>query len=107
MLADLGANAGKSTPTTNIGQSLQSLNRITANLNLLTNGLSDGKGNLNTNGSLQRLVTNPELFDNLNKLSVGANEVVALIRPAVKSLGIFAEKIARDPAAIGRGVLQR
>jgi phospholipid/cholesterol/gamma-HCH transport system substrate-binding protein len=107
VLADLGATAGKTSPTTNIGQSMFWLNRITGNINLLTNGLSDGKGNLNTNGSLQRLVTNPELFDNLNKLSLGANEVVALIRPAIKSLQVFAEKIARDPAAISRGVLQR
>jgi phospholipid/cholesterol/gamma-HCH transport system substrate-binding protein len=107
VLADLGAPAGKSTPTTNIGQSMYWLNRITGNLHLLTSNLSDGKGNLNPNGSLQRLVTNPELFDNLNKLALAANEVVVLIRPAVKSLGVFADKIARDPGAIGRGVLQR
>ncbi len=107
VLADLGAPAGKTVPTTNIGQSMLWLNRITGNLNLLTNHLSDGKGNLNPNGSLQRLVTNPELFDNLNKLAIAANEVVSLVRPAIKSLGVFADKIARDPAAIGRGVLQR
>jgi phospholipid/cholesterol/gamma-HCH transport system substrate-binding protein len=107
VLADLGAPAGKTVPTTNIGQSMLWLNRITGNLNLLTNNLSDGKGNLNPNGSLQRLVTNPELYDNLNKVAAAANEVIALIRPAVKSLGIFADKIARDPAVIGRGVLQR
>jgi phospholipid/cholesterol/gamma-HCH transport system substrate-binding protein len=107
VLNDLGAPAGKTTPTTNIGQSMYWLNRITANINLLTSHLSDGKGNLNTNGSLQRLVTNPELFDNLNKLSIGANEVITLIRPAIKSLGVFAEKIARDPGVISRGALQR
>jgi phospholipid/cholesterol/gamma-HCH transport system substrate-binding protein len=107
VLADLGAPAGKSAPSTNIGQSMYWLNRITGNINLLTSNLSDGKGHLNPNGSLQRLVTNPELYDNLNKLAVSANEVIAIIRPAVKSLGVFADKIARDPAAIGRGVLQR
>jgi phospholipid/cholesterol/gamma-HCH transport system substrate-binding protein len=107
MLADLGAPAGKSTPTTNIGQSMFWLNRITGNVSLLTNNLSDGKGNLNTNGTLQRLITNPELFDNINKLSLAANEIAALIRPAVKSLSVFAEKIARDPGLISRGVLQR
>jgi phospholipid/cholesterol/gamma-HCH transport system substrate-binding protein len=107
VLADLGAPANKANPTTNIGQSMFWLNRITGNINLLTSNLSDGKGRLNPNGSLQRLFTNPELFDNLNKLATSANDVVALIRPAVKSLGVFAEKIARDPAAISRGVLQR
>ena len=107
MLADLGAPADKARPTTNIGQSMYWLNRITGNINLLTNGLSDGKGRLNPNGSLQRLVTNPELFDNINKMAASANEIIALIRPAVRSLGVFADKIAKDPAAIGRGVLQR
>ena len=107
VLADLGAPAGKGAPTTNIGQSMYWLNRISGNINLLTSGLSDGKGHLNPNGSLQRLVTNPELFDNLSKMAASANEVIALARPVVKYLGVFAEKIARDPAAIGRGVLQR
>jgi phospholipid/cholesterol/gamma-HCH transport system substrate-binding protein len=107
VLADLGAPAGKTVPSTNIGQSMLWLNRITGNINLLTNNLSDGKGNINPNGSLQRLVTNAELYDNLNRLSIGANEVIAQIRPAIKSLGVFADKIARDPAAISRGVLQR
>ena len=107
VLADLGAPAGKASPTTNIGQSMYWLNRTTANINLLTSALSDGKGHLNPNGSLQRLVTNPDLFDNLNRLAASANEVFAIVKPAVKSLGIFADKIAKDPAAIGRGVLQR
>ena len=107
VLADLGAPADKARPTTNIGQSMYWLNRITGNVNLLTSGLSDGKGRLNPNGSLQRLVTSPELFDNINKMAASANDVILLIRPAIKSLGVFADKIARDPAVIGRGVLQR
>jgi phospholipid/cholesterol/gamma-HCH transport system substrate-binding protein len=107
VLADLGAPAGKATPTTNLGQSMYWLNRITSNINLLTNGLNDGKGRLNPNGSLQRLILSAELHDNLNKAVATANEVIALVRPAVKSIGIFAEKLARDPGIIGRGVLQR
>jgi phospholipid/cholesterol/gamma-HCH transport system substrate-binding protein len=107
VLADLGAPAGKGVPSTNIGQAMYWLNRITGNVNLLANSLSDGKGHLNPNGSLQRLLSNPELYDNLNKMAAGANEVIAIIRPAIKSLGIFADKIARDPGALSRGVLQR
>lgn len=107
VFADLGAPAGKHNPTTNIGQSMFWLNRITGNVSLLTNGLTDGKGHLNPNGSLQRLVMSPDLYDNLSKMAGSANDVFALARPAIKSLGVFADKIARDPAAIGRGVLQR
>jgi phospholipid/cholesterol/gamma-HCH transport system substrate-binding protein len=107
VLADLGAPAAKSSPTTNLGQSMFWLNRITGNINLLTNGLSDGKGHLNPNGSLQKLIISAELHDNLNKAVVTANEVIALVRPAIKSIGVFAEKLARDPGVLGRGVLQR
>jgi len=105
LLEDLGATAGKSTPTTSFGQAVLRINRITADLGLLTGALSDGKGHLNENGSIQRLVTHPELFDNLSRMAFSANGVFELARPAVKALGVFAEKIARDPASIGRGVL--
>ena len=107
LLADLGNPASKPNPTTNFGQSLYWLNRITANVNLLTNGLNDGKGRLNPNGSLQKLINSAELHDSLTKTIASANQVIALIRPAVKSIGVFAEKLAQDPGAIGRGVLQR
>ena len=107
VLADLGAPAAKSAPTTNIGQALLRINRITSDLGLLTTNLSDGKGRLNPNGSLQRLFTSAELYDNLSKVAASANEVMALARPAVKSISTFAAKIAQDPAALGRGVLQR
>jgi phospholipid/cholesterol/gamma-HCH transport system substrate-binding protein len=107
VLTDLGTPAGKANPTTNLGQSLFWLNRISGNVNLLTSGLSDGKGHLNPNGSLQRLVTNPELFDNLSKAAASANDVFALARPAIRYLGVFAEKIARDPSAMTKGALLR
>jgi phospholipid/cholesterol/gamma-HCH transport system substrate-binding protein len=107
VLADLGAPAGKSNPTTNMGQSVFWLNRITGNINLLTNGLSDGKGHLNPNGSLQKLIISAELHENLNKTFASANEVITLVRPAIKSIGVFAEKLARDPGILGRSVLQR
>lgn len=107
VLADLGTPAGKASPTTNLGQSMYWLNKTTGNVALLTNALNDGKGRLNPNGSVQRLVLNADLFDNVNRAAANASDVIALIRPAVKALGVFAEKISRDPGIIGRGVLQR
>ena len=107
VLEDLGATAGKTMPVTNIGQVVLRLNRIAADLSLLTGSLSDGKGRLNPNGTLQRLVTSPELFDNLSRMAFSANGVFDLARPAVKALGVFAERIAKDPGAISRGVLNR
>lgn len=107
VLTDLGTPAGKGNPTTNLGQAMFWLNRITANLSLLTGSLTDGKGHLNPNGSLQRLVTSPELFDNLTRAAAGANDVFALARPAIRHLGIFAERIARDPSAMTKGALYK
>ena len=107
VFTDLGAPAGKGTPTTNLGQAFYWINRITANFSLLTNNLSDGKGHLNPNGSLQRLVTNPELFDNISRMAASANDVFAAARPAIASFRVFADKLARDPSAISRGALQR
>jgi phospholipid/cholesterol/gamma-HCH transport system substrate-binding protein len=107
VLADLGAPASKSNPTTNIGQAMVWLNRTASNIYVLSSNLSDGKGHLNPNGTLQRLVTSPELFDNLSRLAGSANEVFFLAKPVVRELGVFAKKIAQDPAVLARGALQR
>ena len=107
VLDDLGATAGKSIPVTNFGQAVLRINRIASDFSLLSGSLSDGKGHLNPNGTLQRLVTNPDLFDNLSRTAFSANAVFELARPAIKAIGVFAEKVAREPGLISRGVLQR
>ena len=107
LLEDLGGPGKQSNPTTNFGIAVKRISQISRDITLLTGALSDGKGQLNTNGSLQRLVTNPDLFDNLSRMAFSANAVFELARPAVKAIGVFADKIARDPALISRGVLQR
>ena len=105
VFTDLGTTAGKGSPTTNLGQALYWINRITANFSLLTDNLSDGKGRLNPNGSLQKLVINPELFDNLSRMAASASSVFSAAQPAIASLRVFADKLARDPSIISRGVL--
>ncbi len=106
LLKDLGAPVDF-LPTTNFGQTVVRMNRISAEVGLLTRLLSDGRGRLNTNGSLQKLLTRAELHDNLNRLSVSANEVMAGLRPILVSFRKFADKIASDPGSISRGALQR
>lgn len=54
LLADLGAPIN-TMPSTNFGQTLMRANRIASDVNLLTRTLSDGKGSLNPNGSIQQL----------------------------------------------------
>lgn len=93
-------------PKTNLGQVLSRLNRIAYEVSLLTGKLSDGRGALNENGSLQRLVSDPQLYNNVNQMSLSAKAAFEATRPVLRSFNIFADKIARDPAAISRGALQ-
>jgi len=94
-------------PVTDFGQALRRLNLIAADLALLTSKLRDGRGGLNSEGSLQRLLTHADLYDNLNKDAVQVNQALQQLKAVLAEFRTFAEKVARDPAAIGRGVLQR
>lgn len=103
---DLGQEPSKA-PTTTLGQSLMRLNRITYDLALLTSKIGDGRGGLNANGSLQKLLTSAELHDNFNQMALSAREVMGGAKSVLANFGRFAERIANDPAAISRGALSR
>jgi phospholipid/cholesterol/gamma-HCH transport system substrate-binding protein len=94
-------------PVTDLGQALRRLNHVASDLALLTSKLRDGRGGLNTEGSLQRIVTDPELYDNLARVAVQANQAMQQLRTVLEEFRTFAEKVSRDPAALARGVLQR
>jgi phospholipid/cholesterol/gamma-HCH transport system substrate-binding protein len=102
---DLGAPVNQS-PNTDIGQAIRRINVLARDLELLTSKLRDGRGGLNTDGSLQKLITQAELHDNLNLMAVNANQALAQLKVVLASLRDFADKVARDPSAIGRGALQ-
>src|SRR5207302_1921933 len=101
---ELGADAAKPART-NFGQTLKRLNRVSYDVSLLTQYIGDGKGGLNPNGTLQRLVTSSEMYNNFNDMATAARDVFARARPAISNLNIFADKVARDPGAISRGAL--
>jgi phospholipid/cholesterol/gamma-HCH transport system substrate-binding protein len=105
-LKDAGMN-NRGTPTTDFGQTMRRLNNITSDLSLLTQTLNNGRGGLNPDGSLQRLLMRSELSDNMNKMANTVNETFAGVKPLIAAFRIFAEKVARDPASISRGALQR
>jgi phospholipid/cholesterol/gamma-HCH transport system substrate-binding protein len=107
LAADLGAAAGTA-PTTNVGQAAMRLNRITFEIGLLTAGLADRSGKrLNPNGTVQKMILQPDLYDNLTRASAAVDQLFAAARPILRNLNTFAERIARDPGAISRGVLNR
>src|SRR5262249_8428684 len=106
LLKDLGAGVA-ATQTTNFGQGLMRFNRVMYDVGVLTRALHNGKGELNTDGSLQRLVTRSDLHDNLNQASVSLGNFFRKADSAVSDLKVFAAKVSRDPGTLMRGALQR
>jgi phospholipid/cholesterol/gamma-HCH transport system substrate-binding protein len=102
---DLGAPVNHA-PSTDIGQLVRRINVVAADLELLTSKLRDGRGGLNSDGTLQKLLTQPELHDNLNNMAISATQALAQIKTVLAALREFADKVARDPSVIGRGALQ-
>lgn len=109
---DLGNNPSKVPPTTGTGQLVARMNRIAFDVSLLTDKLydprggPDRKGGLNMNGSLQKLLTTSDLYDNLNGVAVNASEMMTSARPVVNNLREFTGKIANNPSELGRGALR-
>ena len=90
-------------PVTDIGQAIRRINLIAADLELLTSKLRDGRGGLNTDGSLQKLITQAELHDNLNTMAISATQALAQLRTVLNALRTFADKVARDPSSLAQG----
>jgi phospholipid/cholesterol/gamma-HCH transport system substrate-binding protein len=54
-------------------------------------------------GSLQKLVADPELYRNLNQSAASLAVVLKNMEPIVHDMRIFSDKIARHPELIGVG----
>ncbi len=103
---DLGSKVSHA-PTTDIGQAVRRINLIAADLELLTSKLRNGQGQLNTEGSLQKLIIQSELHDNLNRMAVSATQALLQLKTVLASLRTFAEKVSSDPGALTRGALRQ
>ena len=103
---DLGSKVNH-TPTTDIGQAVRRLNLALADLELLTSKLRNPQGRLNTDGSLQKLLIQSDLHDNLNRMAVSANQAFVQLRTVLATLRTFAEKVASDPASMTAGRSRR
>jgi phospholipid/cholesterol/gamma-HCH transport system substrate-binding protein len=104
-LKDLGAKVNHA-PTTDIGQTIRRLNLIAAELELLTSKLRDSQGRLNTEGSLQKLIVQSDLHDNMNRMAVSAKEALVQLKTVLTSLRQFAEKVSTDPGSLTRGMIR-
>jgi hypothetical protein len=90
-----------------MGQLLLRANRIAYDLSLVTRAFGDGKGGLNENGTLQRLITSAEVYDNISELTATGKALMKSMSPVVRNLGEFSRKVAADPSLIGRGALRQ
>jgi phospholipid/cholesterol/gamma-HCH transport system substrate-binding protein len=105
-LKDLGGPVNK-TPSTDLGQAIRRLNLIASDLELLTGKLRDSQGRLSTEGSLQKLIVQSDLHDNLNRMALSANQALLQLKTVLASLRTFAERVSSDPASMTRGAFQR
>ena len=106
LFRDLGAPVN-TFPRTDFGQTVRRMNLIASDLTLLTQSLRDPNGRLNTDGSLQKFVTRPDLYENMNRMAVSGAYAFDGIKPILASFRVFAEKISRDPSSLAKGALSR
>jgi phospholipid/cholesterol/gamma-HCH transport system substrate-binding protein len=62
----------------------------------------------NREGSLGRLTSDAELYNNLNQAAKNVEELTRQLRPILNDVRVFTDKISRDPGRLGvRGVFQQ
>ena len=105
LLKDLGSPVSHR-PTTDFGQTVRRLNRIAMDVELLSRALRDRDGNLNTDGSIQKLLLKSELHDNFNQLAITATQAIGKLQGVLNSLKSFAERIAADPGSMLKGAIR-
>lgn len=90
--------------------------QLVANLETSTENLSEmieqlarlARAANNPDGSLGQLMTNPELYQNLNAAADNIQEISTKLKPIINDVRVFTDKIARDPRILGvKGALNR
>jgi phospholipid/cholesterol/gamma-HCH transport system substrate-binding protein len=89
------------TTSRNLDESLAKLNRTLTDLNQMiqTAGQSDG--------TLNKLLTDPSLYNNLDAVACQAAKAAPLISLILKDVETFTDKLARHPESIGLGGVVR
>ncbi len=100
----LGRNGPKI--ANSIVKAVDGLDRLVEEFTLLTNALN------NREGTLGQLIHDRQLYENLNRLTLNANEVLGSIyrlaerlRPVVEDARVFMDKIAREPGRVISGAV--
>jgi phospholipid/cholesterol/gamma-HCH transport system substrate-binding protein len=87
---------------TQLGQSAQKLDGLLNEMVKLTKAVNSGEG------SLGKLVNDPELYDQVNRTVGNVEELTRRLRPILEDVRVFTDKIARHPEQLGvRGAIER
>lgn len=85
----------------NMEESTDRLNRILADTRAVLGSITRG------DGTLQRLLSDPNLYHNLNETLCQVNKLLPRVDRITRDVEIFADKIARHPEQLGVGGLVR
>ena len=95
----------------NSGQIVQGVDQTVKNLNLAAEQLNKALGEVRitlatvnrSDGTVQKALTDPTLYNNLNETTVNVARLMVRIERIAKDLEVFADKVARKPETIGIG----
>ncbi len=89
-------------------QMVARLNKSLANIETITADLAEVSRLMNENdGYLKRLATDPTLYRNRNSTSASLASLLQNLRPVVRDLQVFSDKVARHPELLGvRGIVR-
>ncbi len=85
----------------NVEESTDKLNRLLTDLREVFPGIARG------DGSLQKLLTDPSLYNNVNDSAAMMTKILPRIDRVLHDIEIFADKIARHPESLGIGGVVR
>ena len=86
----------------NFGLIIRNVEDLTSQLVVFSQALNEGEG------TLGRLIRDPELYDELSETVRSFNEASRRIRPILDNVRTFTDKVARDPRTLGvKGALDR
>lgn len=85
-----------------LADSIRNVNELLANFAELSQALR------NREGTVGQLITNPELYDRMNRTVGEIEKLVRRLEPILNDVRIITDKVARDPSQMGvKGILDR
>ena len=88
---------------------VDNIDGILGNVNSLTEQLDELARNFSeTDGTIGRLLRDETIYDRLNRSLANVEEITFQLRPIMRDVRIFSDKIARDPRQLGlKGALDK